>query len=165
MTGTLSDGVLRDDQLLAQIPFLRLTGKGALNLVTRNMDYALQAQVFENPVFEDGSSIKDLKGLAIPLTVKGPFEQPKVSVDIKNMVAGAAVQKLKDRLFKRLGGADEPAAADGASATPPATPAAPGSEPPPASTPQQEEKPRDVLKRSLRDLLRQPQPAPESPQP
>lgn len=165
MAGTLSNGVLRDDQLLAQIPFLRLTGKGALNLVTRNMDYALQAQVFENPVFEDGSSIKDLKGLAIPLTVKGPFEQPKVSVDIKNMVAGAAVQKLKDRLFKRLGGADEPAAADGASATPPATPAAPGSETPPASAPQQEEKPRDVLKRSLRDLLRQPQPAPESPEP
>lgn len=165
MTGTLADGVLRDDQLLAQIPFLRLTGKGALNLVARNMDYALQAQVFETPVFEDGSSIKDLKGLAIPLTVKGPLEKPKVSVDIKNMVAGAAVQKLKDRLFRRLGGADEPAATEGSASAPATSPATAGSEPPPATAPQKEEKPRDVLKRSLRDLLKPAQPAPEPQQP
>lgn len=161
MTGTLVDGVLQSDQLLAQVPFLRLTGKGGLNLVTRSMDYALRAQVFETPTFADGSSISDLKGLAIPLTVKGPFDQPKVAVDVKDMVTGVAAQKLRNRLLKRLGGEDEPAAA-----TPPAEPAAPDSEPAPAATPpKQEEKPRDLLKRGLRDLLKQSQPAPEPAQP
>jgi AsmA protein len=139
VAGNIADGVLRTERLLAEIPFIRLDGAGALNLVDRTMDYRLQAQVFETPTFEDGTTIRDLKGLTIPLTLSGAMDKPKVSVDLKNMATGVATQKLRERLLEKLGG-DEPAPSEGEQAAP--------AEPP------KEEKPRDILKRGLRDLLK-----------
>ncbi|MFO1354724.1 MAG: AsmA family protein [Gammaproteobacteria bacterium] len=164
LAGTLEDGVLRTSRLLAEIPFIRLSGTGGLNLVARSMDYALQAQVFETPVLADGRALKDLKGLSIPLTVKGPLDQPKVGVDLKNMVAGIATGKLREQLLRKLGGDEQPPA--GSTAGPPADQAAAaGSAQPDAQPPQQPqkaEKPRDILKRGLRDLLKPP-PEPAAP--
>jgi AsmA protein len=151
LAGRIDDGVLGTDRLLAEIPFARLTGAGTLNLVTRTLDCRLQGQVFENPAFEDGSSIKDLKGLTIPITLAGAMDEPKVGVDLKGLALGAATQKLKDRLLKKLGG-DEQAPAEQGDATGQAAPADPSA---PSEQPPKEEKPRDVLKRSLRDLLKQ----------
>jgi AsmA protein len=145
LAGRINDGVLGTDRLLAEIPFARLTGAGTLNLVARTLDYRLQGQVFENPTFEDGSSIKDLEGLTIPITLAGAMGEPKVGVDLKALALGAATQKLKERLLKKLGG-DEQA---------PAQQAAPADQSAPAEERKQEEKPRDILKRSLRDLLKQ----------
>jgi len=150
LAGTLSDGQLRAERLLAEIPFIRLSGSGALGLVDPTMDFKLLAQVFETPTFEDGSSIKDLKGVTIPLTLKGATDKPKVSVDLKNLVIPAATQKLKDRLLEKLG--EKPAPAEG---TAPAEGEATGEPAVPAEQPPKEEKPRDILKRGLRDLLKQ----------
>jgi AsmA protein len=155
LAGDISGGVLRTKEMLAEIPFIRMSGDGALDLAQKALDFRLQAAVIENPTFEDGSTLKDLKGLTIPLTLKGSTEKPKVGVDIKNLAAGAATQKLKDRLIKKLG-LDEPAT-DGA-----ATGAAGTSNTAPATTGQpKEEKPRDQLKKTLRDLLKPKEPAPE----
>ena len=133
--------MLRTDKLLAQIPFIQLNASGALDLVGKKMDYAAKAQVIENPVFEDGTTIKDLKGFTIPLTLKGAMDDPSVSVDLKGLAAGAAAQKLMDRLNKKLG-LDEPEL-DGSGTGTTGETAQP-----------KEEKPRDALKRSLRDLLK-----------
>jgi hypothetical protein len=70
-----------------------------------------------------------------------------VRVDLKGLATGVATQKLRDKLLERLGDDDEPTV-DGAG-TGTTQDVAP-----------KEEKPRDILKRSLRDLLKQP-PAPE----
>jgi AsmA protein len=130
---------MRSDQLVAEIPFIRLDGTGVMNLVDETLDFDLKAAVAGTPTFDDGTTIDDLNGLAIPLTVKGPMTDPSVRVDIRKLAAGAVTKKLKDRLLDRLG-LDEPepdGAATGNTAAPP-----------PA------EKPRDALKRSLRDLLK-----------
>lgn len=140
LAGTIRDGTLRTDKLLAEIPFLRLSGGGALDLVGKTMDYKLQAKVFETPTFEDGYKLDDLEGLTIPLTLKGAMDAPKVSVDLKNLATGVATQKLRDRLIKKLGG-DEPELDGVGTGTTQVAPKA--------------EKPRDALKRSLRDLLKQ----------
>jgi AsmA protein len=151
IAGTLSDGVLRTDKLLAQVPYIRLSGSGGMNLVARTLDYALQAQVTEHPVFEDGTGFKDIKGYAIPLTLKGPLGQPKIGVDVKGLAAGLATEKLRGKLLKKLGLEEQPEAGNEPATT--ATPPADGAQP--AAEPQKEEKPRDALKRSLRDLLKQ----------
>lgn len=139
LAGTITNGRLKTDKLLAQVPFIRLTADGSLDLVGKTMDYTARAQVLEDPVFEDGKTLSDLKGLTIPVTLKGPMAEPAVSVDLKGLAAGVATQKLMDRLNKKLG-LDEPeldGAATGSTAAPP-----------------KDEKPRDALKRSLRDLLK-----------
>ncbi len=152
IAGKITDGVLRTDKLLAEIPFIRMTGAGALDLVGRSMDYRMQAQVFETPTFEDGTSIKDITGLTIPLTLRGPMDGPKVGVELKGLATGVATQKLRDRLFKKLGG-DEPEP-DGAATGSTGEPAQPGEQPATGEQAPKEEKPRDALKRTLRDLLK-----------
>lgn len=155
LAGTLDKGVLRSRKLLAEIPHIRLTGSGELSLVANSMDYALQAQVFEAPVLADGRELKDLKGLSIPLRVQGALDEPDVSVDLKQLAGEVATQKLKDRLLKKLGGDDEePAAATEADEAAAVQPAEGGE--PATVQPEKPEKPRDILKRGLRDLLKQP---------
>ncbi|MCK6372194.1 MAG: AsmA family protein, partial [Gammaproteobacteria bacterium] len=152
LAGNIGEGVLRTEKLLAQVPFIRLSGTGSLALAGQALDYRLQAKVFETPTFEDGSTLKDLTGLTIPLTVKGPLDSPKVGVEIKQLATGIATEKLRERLLKKLGG-DEPAPAEGAEAAPAA---GEGEQAAPTEAPPKEEKPRDILKRGLRDLLKQP---------
>lgn len=154
--GAIRDGVLASERMFADIPFIRVSGAGRLDLVGKAMDYRVQAKVVEKPVFEDGTSLGDLAGLTIPITLTGALDKPKVGVDLKGLAAGVATQKLRARLLKKLGG-DEPAPVPGEAAPAPAPgEAAPGTEPagPQPAQPAPEEKPRDALKRSLRDLLK-----------
>lgn len=144
IAGAVTEGVLRTERLVAQVPFIRLGGGGTLDLPQKALDLRLQGEVFETPVFDDGTRFDDLTGFAIPLTVRGPMDEPKVSVDLRNLTKNIAVKKLRDRLLEKLGG-DEPAAAPEDSAAP----AEGATEPAPAKP----EKPRDALKRSLRELL------------
>ena len=74
--------------------------------------------MFETPTFEDGTTLKDLKGLAIPLTLKGAMDKPKVGVDLKELAAGVATQKLKEKLLKKLGLEEPPVDGAGARAPP-----------------------------------------------
>ncbi|MCC7257006.1 MAG: AsmA family protein [Gammaproteobacteria bacterium] len=148
LAGTVTDGVFATERLLADVPFIRVSGAGRLDLVGKAMDYRVRAQVTGTPEFEDGTRLKDLEGLAIPITLAGPLDKPRVGVDLKELATGVATQKLRDRLLKKLGGGEnepapsEAAPKDGDSAQP--------TEPPPP------EKPRDALKRTLRDLLKPP---------
>jgi AsmA protein len=144
LSGPIRDGVFRSDKFLAQVPHIRLTGKLGLNLPAETIDGDLVAQVYEAPVFEDGSSLPDLAGVRIPLTVKGPLADPSVRPDLQKMVreagkeairdaADEAAGKLLQRLQKRLGGSEAtgeaPAAGEAEGATPDgAEPAAPSTE-------------------------------------
>ena len=152
--GRLQDGVLRSQRMEAEIPFLRLTGDGALDVLARELDYRFEAKVFETPTFADGETYDDLTGLTIPVTISGPAEKPQIGVDLAALAANVAVQKATDKLFERLGigkreeaQQPQPEANDG-------EPADTGEQAAPEQ-PQEEKKPRDLLRESLRDLLRQ----------
>ncbi len=137
--GDIRDGVMVSDQLTGQIPFIRMGGQGTMNLIAETLDYKLEAEVFAAPTFEDGTTFDDLTGLAIPLTLKGAMADPSVRVDIRKLASNLAQGKLKQRLLDRLG-LGEPSL-DGAGTG--------------TTEPPKDEKPRDALKRSLRDLLGQ----------
>ncbi len=158
--GRLQGGNLRSENIFAEIPFLRLSGRGDLDVVNQTLDYRLDAKVFEIPTFADGETYDDLLGLRIPLTIGGTLESPKIGVDLADLAKNLAVEKAKRRLLDRLGlgrKESEPEAApqpeEGSQASPeeapaPATPAEPEPEPEP-----EEESSRDMIKRGIRDLL------------
>lgn len=161
----LAGGVMKSQRMVAEIPFLRLTGTGELNLLSQALNYQFQAKVFETPKFADGESYDDLTGRSLPLTVTGTVENPKVGVDLAAVARDVAVEKLSEKLFDRLGLGKEqqqPAPTQPGSAEAPAgsQQAAPQQAPaeqqpteqPTEQQPKQED-PREALKRSLRDLL------------
>jgi len=143
--GKIADGILRSDRLVAEIPFIRVTGGGAFDLLQKQLDYRLQARMLSRPDFPDAEDLADLERVTIPITVKGDAAAPTIGVDLAELAKDAAVQKAQDRLLKKLG-LDEPDEAGDAESTQ-------GEE---GDTAAQDEKPadtRDLLKKGLRDLF------------
>lgn len=149
LSGPITNGRLSSDKLLAEIPFLRMTGKLGIDLPAETLDADLEATVFEAPTFEDGTSLPDLAGVRIPLKVKGPLASPSVKPDLSRMVKDAvretakeAVREKAQKFLDRLGVGAPPA--DG---EPPAE-----GEPAPAQQ-QAAPKKEDPLKKGLERLL------------
>ncbi|MEX2496610.1 MAG: AsmA family protein [Woeseia sp.] len=116
-TGAVTDGVYRNEDLLAELPFLQLTGSGTVNLVEASLDYSLQARVLERPEFVGGATdaeLRDFTEAVIPLRVTGSLGSPGIRPDIEGMLK-AEVKKaveekreeLKDRVINRLLGNDD----------------------------------------------------------
>lgn len=152
-TGRMQDGVLQTRELSAETAALRLAGQGGIDLMELALDYRLDAHVLEAAAAAAG--LGDLAGATIPLSIAGPLRSPKVSVDLKGLVTttvrDAVQRRAVDQLMERLGGGQEEEAS-----APPGE-ATPGEPQPPAGEAQDEEPSgRDLLKRSLRDLLKPP---------
>ena len=116
-TGVVTDGVFQNDDLLAQMPFLRVTGNGEVDLGVREIDYSVQARVLEKPEFMSGASDEELSDFTealIPIRITGSLANPSFRPDIEAMFRAeveAAIEEkadeLKEDLFNRLLGGDE----------------------------------------------------------
>lgn len=147
VTGPVKDGVFSNDDLLAELPFLQITGNGTVDLAAGQIDYSLQARVLEQPEFVDAASeaeLNDFTEAIIPLKVTGPLADPSIQPDIEAMLraeAKRALEKEADKLTKKLlgdllGGSGQATGdqADGEQA-------------------EEEEKPEDALKNALKKLF------------
>jgi hypothetical protein len=133
--------VLRSNKLVAEIPFIRVEGGGAFDLLQNNLDYKLKARMLSRPNFPDAADLADLEKIAIPITVKGDATAPTIGIDLAELAKDAAAQKAKDRLLDKLGlGEPEQEGAAGE------TDAAPEEK-------SDKEEARDLLKKSLRGLF------------
>jgi len=108
LRGTLADGVLGSEQLVAELPQLRLAGSGGLNLLRGELDYDLRAEVLANSEFEE------LANRVIPLSIEGPVARPTVRLELDELLRQTLEDTLRDRaqdfLRDKLGPAAEQAA-------------------------------------------------------
>ncbi|MGE0622024.1 MAG: AsmA family protein [Pseudomonadales bacterium] len=181
--GRMADGVLGSDNLNAEIPFLKLGGRGGVNLVDRTLDYQLNAQVLKTADSASGSGLKGLGGSTIPLTITGPMADPSVRVNLQGLVVETVKDKARDALLKRLGvdqqegsAAGSPASGTAATSSAAATSAAPAADSlttEPATTnssaessasdkatdaePSPQPTTRDLIEQGLRGLLKRPE--------
>lgn len=118
-SGTLkfADGQASNQDFKATLPFMRLTGAGNINLVDAVMDYRLQARVVDTPGLVDSpdvdspaadesadtaDTVSQLKGLTIPINVKGPIDDPKVGVDLGDLLKDTVTEKARERLEDKI---------------------------------------------------------------
>jgi AsmA protein len=108
VTGPVEDGVFSNDDMLIELPFLRMTGNGTVNLAEGQIDYGMQARVLASPDLAGATSeseLDDLTGTIIPLSITGPLADPKIRLDVEEMLeaeAKRAVEKEADKLKNRL---------------------------------------------------------------
>ncbi len=108
VTGSVNDGVFSTDDLLAELPFLQVTGNGTVDLAEGQVDYSMQARVLEQPEFVDTTSeteLDDFTEAVIPFSVTGPLADPSIRPDIEAMLKAEvkrAVEKEGEKLKKRL---------------------------------------------------------------
>ena len=98
ISGVISNGIFSSDDLDLQAPLLRVGGKGTANLNTSILDYLVNAKLVGTIEGQQGKKADQLSGLTIPVKVAGPFADPKIDVQLDEMLkakADAAKAKLK----------------------------------------------------------------------
>ena len=148
-TGSVTDGVMRNDDLVAELPFMQLRGSGNVDLAAATVNYNLTARVLERPdslqdVTEE--ELEDFTEAIIPLKITGPLSSPSVKPDVEKLLRKRVEKEIKDQLLDRLLGGDKKAPpAQGEAEDVPA-------EGEPEEVPE-EESVEDQLKDKLKDLF------------
>jgi len=104
-TGVVTNGVLQNDDFVAELPFMELTGRGSVNIPAGTVNYSLSARVFEKPEGMAGASaeeISDLTKAVIPLKISGPLAGPSVAPDVEQLLRQQVEEEVKDKLDKAL---------------------------------------------------------------
>jgi AsmA protein len=84
-SATLTNGHIVNKDLLMKSPLLRVNGQGWADLPKNTTDYTATVTVVGTLEGQDGKSIEDLKGLPLPINVKGSLDDPSISLDLKAM--------------------------------------------------------------------------------
>lgn len=106
--GVVTDGVFANNDLVAELPFLRVTGSGKVDLVKTELDYSVQARVLEKPELMGAISaeeMEDFTKVLIPIRIRGPLASPSFRPDIEAMFrqeVERAIDEKKEDLKKDL---------------------------------------------------------------
>ncbi len=104
-TGVVTDGIMRNDDFVADLPFMQLTGGGDVNIPDGTVDYALMARVFRKPEAMGAATpeeIEEFTKTVIPLKVTGPLASPKVSPDVEALLRQRVETEIKKKVEDKL---------------------------------------------------------------
>jgi len=104
-TGPVTNGVFRNDDLFAELPFMQLTGKGSVDFAAAEVDYRLTARILDRPEFVQGATAEELDEFTeavIPLKITGPLADPSVVPDVGAMLKEEVKKEIKKRLLEKL---------------------------------------------------------------
>ena len=116
-TATITDGLVKNDDLEVKAPNIRCEGRGTANLVSERIDYRVLAKLVLEGKGQGGTASGDLYGIPVPIKLGGTFSEPTWGVDwveygkmiargVTDLVGGAAdsaVEGVKGTV-KDLGG-------------------------------------------------------------
>jgi len=85
-TFTMTDGNLRNEDLLMRLAGIEARGEGRIGLGPQDIDYLF------TPV---SLTARDGRGLALPVLIRGPWAGPKISVDLEKAIELNAAEERK----------------------------------------------------------------------
>lgn len=107
--GPVMDGVFRNDELFAELPFMQLTGGGTVDFAAGEVDYRMTARILERPEFVSDvteEELEDFTEAEIPLRISGPLTGPSIAPDIEEMlreeIRKKVEEEVRDELLKKL---------------------------------------------------------------
>jgi AsmA protein len=99
-TGTMTNGVLTNNDLDVALQYLKVTGQGKIDVPNNALDYRLVANVLKIPrEGADTAQMQDMVDAAIPVKVTGALSDPKIRPDIEGYLKG----QVKERVDKEKG--------------------------------------------------------------
>jgi AsmA protein len=94
-TGTMTNGVLANNDLNVAMDYLKVAGQGIVDIPKSTLDYKLVATVLKIPrEGADASQAQDLVDAQIPVKVTGSLTDPSVRPDIEGFLKGKVQEKL-----------------------------------------------------------------------
>ncbi len=101
-TATVTNGLVRNDDLSLQSPLLRISGKGQTHLAEETIDYLLTTKIVGSLEGQGGKQLGELKGLAIPVQVSGTYSKPSYRPDLASVVSEAAKAKVQEKVEEEV---------------------------------------------------------------
>ena len=101
-TAQVSDGIARTYDLIADAPSLQVTGNGQLDLVSKNLNYDLEARLTESIPITGCETLDSAVGDSIPLEISGNAREPIVLPDFGELLRRGVMDEIQDRLLERL---------------------------------------------------------------
>ncbi|MDH3871490.1 MAG: AsmA family protein, partial [Gammaproteobacteria bacterium] len=81
-SATVTNGVVKNNDLSLQSPLLRVTGAGEASLPEETIDYLLTTKIVGSIEGQGGKGLGELKGVAIPVRIGGTFSKPSYTPDV-----------------------------------------------------------------------------------
>ncbi len=104
-TAKIVNGIVQNNDLKAQSPLLRVTGKGKVDLPQNQVDYVAVVALVATSKGQGGKELMDLKKAPIPLKIKGDIAKPEIGLDFEEamkLVGEKKTQEVKDKVEKKL---------------------------------------------------------------
>lgn len=106
----ITNGLVKNQDLLVASPLVNITGEGSANLVSEVLDYRLTLQRTKARTEAEQADSKDLNNMLIPVNVAGTFAKPSIQLDVKAIVLATQKEKidekkaeLKEKLNEKIG--------------------------------------------------------------
>jgi AsmA protein len=105
LKGTLEfdERTARNDDLDVKSPLFRINGRGQADLAANRLDYLLLANVVESAKGQGGEELTELKGVTIPIRIRGPLDAPVYALDVEAILKLALKQQVEKEVEKKLG--------------------------------------------------------------
>ena len=97
---SIKNGVVKTEKLLAQAPFMRITGSGTVNLPKESLNYLVKAKIVGSDKGQGGEELQELNGLTIPVKLKGNYLSPKVSLELGSLLEEKTKAELAQKKAK-----------------------------------------------------------------
>lgn len=93
----IANGVAHNEDLAAKSPFLRLAGRGDIDIGNGRLDYLARASVVATSGGQGAQELEYLKGLTVPVRASGPFEQLAYKIEFGDLASAAVKAKVEEK--------------------------------------------------------------------
>jgi AsmA protein len=94
---TMTNGVIKNNDLQAKSPLLRIDGKGEVDLPKDSIDYLITTELVKSLEGQGGKGRDDLAGIPIPVRVSGPLSKPSYRPDLESALSAKAKAQLEEK--------------------------------------------------------------------
>ncbi|MES9860453.1 MAG: AsmA family protein [Candidatus Thiodiazotropha sp. LLP2] len=96
------NGVVNNQILHAKSPYFRLEGSGKAYLSEERLKYTVRPVIVNTSTGQDGKALEDLKGIPIPVKIKGDWNDPEFSIQLSKILEEQQKAKLKKKLDEKI---------------------------------------------------------------
>ena len=92
---TATNGLVRNTDLHAAMPYARAIGAGKAYLVSEELDYTLQVKFTSKAIGQGGQTYEQMDKVPLPIHIRGTFSQPRIEPDYDAVIKALAKQELE----------------------------------------------------------------------
>ncbi|MEW8624632.1 MAG: AsmA family protein [Candidatus Thiodiazotropha sp.] len=96
------NGVVNNQRLQAKSPYIRLEGSGKAYLLEERLKYTIRPVIVNTSSGQGGKALEDLKGIPIPVKIKGNWNDPEFSIQLSKILEEQQKAKLKKKLDDKI---------------------------------------------------------------